>query len=463
MELYKTTVFRVSIQFAAIFVVLSVITLLSVYYFTIYEVETQAENELYFELKELEEYYDDQGFDSLLKTITQRDEYGQALNHYYTLVKNDNQFVAGSEFLLRKEAESEYEKYGIQYYKLAGYLGTDDHEVFVKYARLELGDGLSLLVGQAQNSFTELREHIFNALLYAVLITLILALIVGTYMGKFVLSRINAIDKGMDKVIESDFTQVLKVPENEDEFQALTIKLNTMLERIKKLIKGMREVSDNIAHDLRSPLTRMRSRLEVTLLHNRDEREYREVMVKVIEDCDELLRTFNALLAITQAESGVFRDSLEEIDLSNLVDELAELYQVVVEDNGLRFSWKKPAEKIVVYGSRHSLVQAVYNLLENAIKYTPRGGEVKIEVRNAEGIPSIIVSDTGPGIPESERRRVLERFQRLESDRSKPGNGLGLSMVDAVVKLHHAELILSDNNPGLKIEIKFVDTQKPVD
>lgn len=461
MELYKTTVFRVSIQFAAIFVVLSVITLLSVYYFTIYEVETQAENELYFELNELKEYYEDQGFDSLLKTIKQRDEYGEALNHYYTLIKNNNQFIAGSEFLLRKEAESEYEKYGIEFYKLSDYLGTDDHEVFVKYARLELGDGLSLLVGQAQNSFTELREHIFNALLYAVLITLILALIVGSYMGKFVLSRINAIDKGMDKVIESDFTQMLKVPENEDEFQALTIKLNTMLERIKKLIKGMRQVSDNIAHDLRSPLTRMRSRLEVTLLQNRDEQEYREVMAKVIEDCDELLKTFNALLAITQAESGVFRDNLEEIDLSNLVDELADLYHVVVEDSGLTFNWKKPAEKIVVYGSRHSLVQAIYNLLENAIKYTPKGGEVTIEVSTTDGIPSIIVRDTGPGIPENERKRVLERFQRLESDRSKPGNGLGLSMVDAVVKLHHAELILSDNNPGLKVEIRFVDTQKP--
>ncbi|MDH5258441.1 MAG: HAMP domain-containing histidine kinase [Gammaproteobacteria bacterium] len=458
MKLFKTTAFRVAIQFAASFATLSVITLLSVYYFTIHEMEGQVEKELLHELHELSQHYEKNGQESLVELVKARDQYGQHLHHYYSILSN-GRFVAGSEFLITSETVSKYQKSGVFFFDIDDFEDESDDDVIVKYAQKNLSSNLLLLVGQAQNSLTELREHIFTALIYAVFFTVILALFIGTYMGRSVLSRINLIDSGMDKVIESDFTQLLPVTDDEDEFQALTLKLNFMMGKIEKLINGMRQVSDNIAHDLRSPLTRMRSRLEVTLLQNRDEDEYREVMQKVIDDCDELLRTFNSLLAITQAESGVFRDNVDVVDITNLVDELAELYRAVVEDSGLEFIWQKP-KKIAVYGSRSSLIQAVNNLLENAIKYTPEGGKVKLEVRISNNRPSIIVSDTGPGIPKKDRQRVLERFQRLDSARSKSGSGLGLSLVNAVVKLHNAKLILSDNNPGLKVEIKFPDAEK---
>ncbi len=356
MKFFKTTVFRVALQFSVVYSLLSIVALLFVYFVTIYEVEAQA----------------------------------------------------GSEF------------------------------------------------------FHELQEHVFIALVYAVAATLILGLFIGTYMGRSVLSRINQIDSGMEKVIASDFKRFLDVPDKEDEFQSLTLKLNGMVGRIDNLINGMRQVGDNIAHDLRSPLARMRSRIEVTLLQDRDEAEYRDAMQKVIIDCDELLRTFNSLLAITQAESGVFREALEDVDLSKLLDELAELYRAVAEDRGLRFVWEKP-NKIMVAGRRHSLAQAVSNLLENAIKYTPEGGVITIGLSLRQNImPVISISDTGPGIPEKDRKRVLERFQRLDNARTKAGNGLGLSLVNAIVGLHGAELFLQDSlheslqkSPGLNVEIRF--------
>lgn len=454
MKLFKTTVFRLALEFAALFAAISVITLLLVYYFTIHEIEGQAEKELLYELRELRTHYQKNGYESLLTLVKLRDQYGRHLRHYYALAKNENEFVAGSEFLLADKSSDAYEKNETLFYNVAKFIDDEGHDVIIKLAHLNLHHNVNLIVGHAQNSMTELREHIFTAILYGVMVTLFLALFIGTYMGRTVLSRIRLIDTGMNNVIESDFTTLIPEPEKEDEFRALTLKLNTMLARIEKLINGMRQVSDNIAHDLRSPLTRMRSVLEVTLLKTRDEEEYRDVMQKVIDDCDDLLRTFNSLLAITQAESGVFRDNLEAVDIATLVDELAELYRAVIEDGGQKFIWTKP-ERIIVYGSKHSLVQAVNNLLENAIKYTPEGGVIKVEVCSNNHSPTIVVSDTGPGVPEKERQRVLERFQRLDVARSKSGNGLGLSLVNAVVKLHSAQLILGDNNPGLKVEIKF--------
>ena len=453
MNLVKTTVFRVAIQFAAVFASLSVVTLLSVYYFTIYEIEIQAENELLHELKTLESHYEEFGYESLLNLVKLRDQYGRHLYHYYALLKDD-QYVEGSEFMSNKIGEVDYERYGVEFYYVSEFINNEGHEVIIKFAKTDLSLNVKLIVGQAQNSLTELREHTFIALIYAVIITIFLALFIGIYMGRSVLSRINRVDDGMRKVIESNFTTLLPVYDKEDEFQALTLKLNTMLRRIENLISGMRQVSDNIAHDLRSPLTRMKSRLEVTLLQQRDEKEYREVMHKVIDDCDELLRTFNSLLAITQAESGVFRDNLEIVDLTSLVNELAEFYRAVVEDSGLEFVWNK-TDNIIVHGSHHSLAQAVNNLLENAIKYTPSGGQVTISVTAPDGVPTITIMDTGPGIPEKDRHRVLERFQRLDDARTKSGNGLGLSLVNAIVKLHHAELVMDDNNPGLIIKIRF--------
>ena len=457
MTLIKTTVFRLSLAFAAFFVLLTIGALLYVYIVTIRGVEGQTETELFGELKDLEFHYLNDGQDPLVNLLALRDNFGHHLQHYYAFVNTDEAYVAGSQFLAGNKPKTEFERQGVTYFQIAKYITDDNKELVLRVAQLRLADGAYLVAAVAQDFLTELRRNTLNALATAVAITVLLAILTGMYMGRSVLSRIWRLDNGLAASINGDFKQGLPVPSNEDEFQALTLKLNLAIGRVADLIQGMREVTDNIAHDLRTPLTRMQSRLEVALLRDRSDDEYRQVITQTIEDCSALLNTFNALLSIAQAESGASRENLETIDITQVADELVEFYFIVAEEKNLRLNWKKPAS-VYVKCRRQALAQAISNLLENAIKYTPAGGAVTLNVEQHHGSTTIKVCDTGPGIPEKERKRVLERFQRLDNARSQPGSGLGLSMVNAVAKLCRAELVMGDNNPGLAVELRFPAT-----
>jgi signal transduction histidine kinase len=252
-----------------------------------------------------------------------------------------------------------------------------------------------------------------------------------------------------------DLGQRISLKGSRDEFDVLAGNLNAMLDQIERLLSGMREVTDNIAHDLRTPLSRMRSRIEVALLANPDRAEARMLLEQTLCDADAMIQSFNALLSIARAEAGSERAAFEPIDLSEVCRDLAELYGPLAEEKGLTFTSACPPG-LVLQGNRHLLAQALANLLDNAIKYTPAGGRVML---SGQPGPVIIVADTGPGIPEGERGRVLERFVRLGGDRSTPGNGLGLSLVSAVAKLHGATLRLEDNHPGLRVSLALSGEQ----
>jgi signal transduction histidine kinase len=232
-----------------------------------------------------------------------------------------------------------------------------------------------------------------------------------------------------------------------------------MLSRIEQLMTSLREVSDNIAHDLKTPLSRLRNRVEAALSEPYEEPAYREALERTIEEADGLIKTFNALLSIARLEAGAGGENRETLDVAALVDELAELYEPAAEERGLvlRASADEP---ILVHADRQLLGQAIANLLDNAIKYgAPTDGatpsrvrpEIGIAARVDNGMAEIVVSDHGPGVPAQERERVLGRFVRLEASRSEPGSGLGLSLVAAVASLHGGTLKLEDNEPGLRV------------
>jgi signal transduction histidine kinase len=257
------------------------------------------------------------------------------------------------------------------------------------------------------------------------------------------------------RIIAGDFTGRLPIAGTGDELDRLAENLNVMLERIEALMQGLKEVSDNIAHDLKTPLTRLRNRCEEALRTAASEADYRAALEATIDESDALIRTFNALLMIARAESGQAREGMSDFDAAEIAHGIAELYEPLADEKGLKVKVEAP-ESARIHGNRELVSQALANLVDNAIKYAvpaqagADGAEIVVSARNGNDRVELTVSDCGPGIPESERSRAVERFVRLEQSRSQPGSGLGLSLAAAVARLHGGELRLEDNQPGLK-------------
>nr|WP_242468830.1 HAMP domain-containing sensor histidine kinase [Rhodovibrio salinarum] len=273
-------------------------------------------------------------------------------------------------------------------------------------------------------------------------------------MSRWLLGRIDRVNRTSQQILEGDLSHRVPLDGSDDEFDRLAGNLNRMLDQIEQLIASMRSVSDNIAHDLRTPISRLRSRLEVTLLSDRDTEAYRDAIQDAIGEADQILNTFNALLDIALAESGALRDQFEQVDLTAVVDDVVDLYEPLAEELDVTLS-KRTASDVWIDGNAHLLSQALANLIDNAIKYTPSGGVIVVTNQQHDGKVDLCVSDSGPGIPADKRAEVLKRFSRLEHSRSAAGSGLGLSLVAAVARLHEAEIELSDNAPGLVVRLRF--------
>ena len=330
-----------------------------------------------------------------------------------------------------------------------------DHHALVRV--FQLPGGFRLLVGRDLEERERLYHIVLSAGRWSVAIVIVLGLAGGLFVTRRVLRRVDAMTETTRTIMTGDLGERLPVAGTGDELDRLADNLNAMLERIEALMYGLKEVSDNIAHDLKTPLTRLRNRAEEALRSASSEAEYRAALEGTIEESEGLIRTFNALLMIARAESGQARDDMSEFDAAEIAHSVGELYEPLAEEKGiaLKVEAETPAK---VKGNRELVSQALANLVDNAIKYTePRdlvsnGATPQIVVRALNEGDRILltVADSGPGIPEADRERVVERFVRLEQSRSQPGSGLGLSLASAVARLHGGELTLTDNEPGLK-------------
>ena len=316
-----------------------------------------------------------------------------------------------------------------------------------------LRDNFHLLVGRDVRALTRTKRMITRTLAWGLGLTALLALVGGALMSRSTARRIEAIHRAGLEIMRGDLSRRIPRDGSHDDFDQLAAHLNEMLDRIAASMDEVREVTDNIAHDLRTPLGRLRNQLE-TLRARRGEEATAEVDA-AIEEADRLLATFNALLRIARIESGVLRSGFGEVDLTVLLRDLAELYEPAAQVRGQRIEVELPP-RAQVPGDRDLLVQAFANLLDNAIKYSPEGGTIVVglDQRPGEGA-RVRVSDTGPGIPASEREAVMRRFYRGESSRTTAGSGLGLSLVDAVARLHRVELELGGDGHGLVVEWRF--------
>ncbi len=276
----------------------------------------------------------------------------------------------------------------------------------------------------------------------------------GLGAGRLLLGRIERINSTSRSIMEGDLSRRIPLEGSGDEIDGLSENLNAMLDRIVQLMNGMREVSDNIAHDLKTPLNRLRNRAEGALRDPRGCEAYREGLEKTIEEADELIKTFNALLLIARLEAGALEENMTEFDLAALVSDVAELYEPVAEEAGLPFT-VDACTAPMVRANRQLIGQAVANLIDNAIKYGRTAKDrqnltISVTVVAANGKAEIVVADRGPGISAEDRERALKRFVRLEKSRTQPGTGLGLSLVAAVARLHGGAVRLEDNAPGLR-------------
>lgn len=321
---------------------------------------------------------------------------------------------------------------------------------------VQLPGGFRLLVGRDLEERERLYGIIANAGQWSFALVIVLGLIGGFFVSRRVLRRVDAMTETAQTIMAGDLAGRLPVAGTGDELDRLADHLNAMLERIEALMRGLKEVSDNIAHDLKTPLTRLRNRCEQALRGSPSDSNYRAALESTIVESDDLIRTFDALLMIARAESGQARDNMIDFDAAEVARDVGELYEPLADEKGLALK-VDAAGTAPVRGNRELVSQALVNLVDNAIKYTPPNGqfngvgaEIVIKAgRDGERI-TLSVADRGPGIPAGERGRVVERFVRLEQSRSEPGSGLGLSLAAAVARLHGGELTLEDNDPGLR-------------
>ncbi len=328
----------------------------------------------------------------------------------------------------------------------------------------ELGGGFHLLVGRDIEERQRIYEIISTAGRWSIAAVVVLGLGGGFFVSRRILRRVDGITEEAHTIMAGHLSGRLPVAGTGDEIDRLAVNVNAMLDRIGSLMRGFKEVSDNVAHDLKTPLTRLRNRCEAALRNAKTEADYRTALESTIEESEGLIRTFDALLMIARAESGEAARGMLELDAAEIARGVAELYEPVAEQQGLRLEVEAPGPAMV-RGHRELISQALANLVDNAIKYAapllvaaggadeePPAAIVVSAATHADRVV-LTVADRGPGIPPEARGRAVERFVRLEESRSKPGSGLGLSLAAAVAHLHDGELVLEDNAPGLKAMI----------
>lgn len=313
----------------------------------------------------------------------------------------------------------------------------------------ELDGGMHLLVGRDVESRVQLRGIVADAMLWAAVIAVLLGTVGAVAVRGLFRATLADISATAAAVSAGDLSRRVQVTGHSDEFDVLAETINDMLDRIARLMDGVRQVSNAIAHDLRTPITRARMRLEDAATTARSEADLRQAIERAQSDLDGIVAVFQALLRIAEIEAGSRRSAFSQVDVAPLLADLAELYEAAAEETGQTLAARIPPHAIM-FGDRDMIQQAVANLLDNAMKFSPPQGVIRLSAQLMAGAIEIVVADDGPGIPQQDRARATERFFRGESARSTPGSGLGLALVQAVAMLHGGVLRLEDNAPGLK-------------
>lgn len=448
-RLVRTHAFRLAALYFVVFAASVLGVLLFVYWTSADFVERQTEATLDAEISGLAEQYAQRGLSGLVQIVAARSAGEGGDQMLYLVTDPDGRPLAGNiaGWPLGVPARSGWLSFVVA--KTRGHATADP----ARGRLIVIPGGYRLLVGRDISDAAAFRDRVKLTLLWSGLVALGVGLIGGAATGRNLLRRVEEVNRTSERVMAGNLSDRVPLAGTSDEFDLLAANLNRMLDQIERLMTAMREVTDDVAHDLKTPLSRLRARLELALIGPPESGTEREAIRSAIGEADRMLATFNALLGIAEAEAGAGPDRSEALDLAEVARAAAEFYEPVAEENG--FALKLLAEpRSMVRGDRHLLSQALANLFDNALKYAG-GGELEVRVARDGGRAVLEVADRGPGIPEAERETVFDRFVRLEPSRSTPGNGLGLSLVRAVMRRHQGAVSLADNHPGLRVRLEF--------
>ena len=443
-RILRSASFRLTMVYAAVFVASAVVLFGTVYVKATDAMQSDMQAVLRTEAFQLAEIHHRFGLLGLAEQITRRMNFRTRGPIYYLLQAPTQQVVVGNlpgmppvngvvDFVRQADSDEPANPRS----KLTGF-------------GLTLPDGSFVLVAQDASRLIDMQHAIESSFAFASAVILVLAVAGGMLLGSSFLRRIDTITRTSLAIMEGDLSARIPVRGTHDEIDQLVSSLNAMLSRIQQLMDGLRQVSSDIAHDLRTPLGRLRQHLEDARARATSTADYDAATDAAIEEADELLETFSALLRIAQVEAGAQQRGFTEVDLSELVKSVGEAYQPAAEDSEHTLDYQIE-DGIRLTGDRQLLAQMISNLVENALRHTQAGSTVSLALRKTATGFEIEVADNGPGIPEIEHERVFDRFYRLDRSRSTAGSGLGLALVKAIAGLHGLTIRLEDRKPGLGV------------
>ncbi len=453
----RTTTFKLALLYTVLFAVFSATLLAYLYYSTVGSIRRETAARLDTEIGALHEAYRAGGLERLNQSLVERAS--DPRRPFIYQLETTNGTKINGDLSRMPDGVLEPGVTSVFFTLEARAPDASVIEVQLEGRVIRFGPDLVLLVGYNRDEGSKIVRRITMAVYTAAPIGLVLSLIGGIVISGYAARRADSLTRTAEAVMSGDLSRRAPVLGSGDEFDRLGERMNAMLERIETLMLSARHTGDAIAHDLRSPLTRLRNRLVTALAEPLSAETAEETLGETLEELDHVLKTFNAILRLSRLEAGE-RGKMVRLDISSIARELADLYEPACEAAGLEFTCRI-SNNLHVLGDREMLAQATSNLLDNAVKYTPSGGAISFEVRRGrDGNVTLSVIDSGPGIPEELRGKAIKRFVRLDASRSAPGSGLGLSLVEAVADVHGGELDLLDakgppERPGLKAVLRL--------
>lgn len=450
-DLFKRTPVRLAAAFALLFA-LTVTGLVAVLYLTLVsELESDIRQRVEEMSDTLRAIDKQQGFEGLAAVVAEEAKSVRDFDSIFLLRGEDGTFKAGNVQNVRLFAG--WGELDRAWLPMVADKGGPDDRFFATWTPVSKGQ---LLVGNSDRALREVQRILLHGLGWGLAAAILLGVGSATYLARRAQQKIDVFATTLSKVSRGEIAERVPITQSHDDLDRVAAQINATLAHLQKLIESVNQASSDIAHDLKKPIGRLRRRLELALTNAHDGASFRTQVEEALEELDSIVDTFEALLRITQIEAGARRSRFCDVELGTVLADVADVYEPVAEEAGGRLiSTVAIAERAQVTGDRDLLTQLFANLIENAIRHSPAGTRIDVSLLTRGERHVAVVADSGPGIPAHECENVFRRLYRLERERSTPGSGLGLSLVAAIAELHGAAVALTDNAPGLRVEVSF--------